>query len=1437
MRKYVSITPIVISVLMLSMVSILPGMAFSRLGRETVSAGGPQKTTLSVMEAGRYAVQVKSLSGASLQLVDRIKGPGPEYGVAGAFDGRMDVFLDAGEYQVLVKGSGDAGERVDIHADVFQAAADRQAPLPGTEPYETTLHDLESIDFWFFLPSTQMIHIDAAGRSLQDMRLWLNGTWLTEHEPFRSHVETDSGRSMKRCRFLIRCPAGTHKITVYGGEPLQWAYGGMESPLYIRTGIESVTAAGSINRNISIFGDDTFLVDSGADFFRLDSLSPGTGLSVDDIFSDDDVRLDESYTSRIRDMRTPSVERTVGNADTRKIVRISGQSGAQYNLTWFRVNYSNPRLMYLDGTYDVTFFHGGNPRDQAELNAIIIEENRQTPRQERILASSRIDVESAATVYRRFNVSDPVSVFVWFKQAGKYTLHSRGTPCRFVLESFYTRTPRDYVRPLPQAFPSTVDVNTYVYRLTVEPDKPGLVEIAITPENETPGWHSVETGPRHVSAVVHMPALIFTNQKQYQFFTNTLNVKTGFFTGRATLDDTVTAPVFQPQSADEPARRKQTVPQIVDLVPGKQAVIDKKPGITGLVRIPVTEAGVYEIAVKSRFHTSFRLRSAMRTDLYGYRVPDTGNHSVLRQYLTTGDYFIDISASPVSAGPVTITYEKLLNLHMGDIEPGDICRTEIAGPQYASADIIVHESGDCLIASGTLNAPPMLRLEDADGWPLAVQTGTLSMTELAAGRYRLTQIASPYIHAGRISFDCLTDPVRSAIPGLMDLTEPVQGFWQDRDPGSEGDRWTFQLQADTRLSVRLTPGMTGRITDAVSDDPIAEIPENTVWTGPVSAGEWDVIIEPVLPDNLKPYSIDITADPIVSGTRARIACPGNVDLRVGGTEPQFSIISVDAPVDTRAVLTGPGAGIIAASDDIQGDWNPYMALWLSPGDYTLFVEPIRTGSPDVDVELYIPHVRTMEWPEAGPLTLKPCHDAVLLPLDTGPQDSVTAVHASSTGVSGIAGIPVNRETTVTDISLGRTHVFFSGPKAGNACIVWSVDRRYDAVVLEKIHVPVTREPARGESVSLNWTTQKLADVCVAAAAIEVESPGSYLLQTTGKTPLSFQTGAAKPFQTVYQEKYTLFSTEGYLFAQMCSEKPEKWTLNRLKLSRDNPRIEWRVDKKDAVWVDLDLDTGENALAIVSTDAGHVAFGLDGRWIDQQEISHDRSSQYGTQFLVDGGGYKQIGFRLGPGNNTGIPYEPAETAASDQATLSVMLKFFDPDKAVRMTAPAGTYHLQPGSMAIVQTPGKPHCFAGPGVFVSTPDSGDGHVKFFNPSDRVSGIAWSTTTGPVVLPDVIPAGEDPVPPVFLGPGLIQQYRFTLPVPEHIGIYIHSSSGFVQPVLLDALDTELASGLLINRYLEAGTYTLSIRNPAERPPADVQPVFVLKTPESLTLFGMEE
>ena len=114
------------------------------LSRTTVPARGRQDAILTVPAFGRYAVTVASPQGTALQLVDRIAGPGQAQGTTGKTDGRLDVFLDRGEYQVVAfapeKGSGDAQLKV-------RGFSERNAPEPPLlvelKPVETALDDYE----------------------------------------------------------------------------------------------------------------------------------------------------------------------------------------------------------------------------------------------------------------------------------------------------------------------------------------------------------------------------------------------------------------------------------------------------------------------------------------------------------------------------------------------------------------------------------------------------------------------------------------------------------------------------------------------------------------------------------------------------------------------------------------------------------------------------------------------------------------------------------------------------------------------------------------------------------------------------------------------------------------------------------------------------------------------------------------------------------------------------------------------------------------------------------------------------------------------------------------------------------------------------------------------------------------------------------------------
>src|SRR5947207_2471459 len=135
------------------------------LSRTTVPARGRQEAILTVPAFGRYAVTVASPQGTALQLVDRIAGPGQAQGTTGKTDGRLDVFLDRGEYQVVAfapeKGSGDAQLKV-------RGFSERNAPEPPLlvelKPVETALDDYEQRSWWLEVKERRRVILEAAGR-------------------------------------------------------------------------------------------------------------------------------------------------------------------------------------------------------------------------------------------------------------------------------------------------------------------------------------------------------------------------------------------------------------------------------------------------------------------------------------------------------------------------------------------------------------------------------------------------------------------------------------------------------------------------------------------------------------------------------------------------------------------------------------------------------------------------------------------------------------------------------------------------------------------------------------------------------------------------------------------------------------------------------------------------------------------------------------------------------------------------------------------------------------------------------------------------------------------------------------------------------------------------------------------------------------------------
>ncbi len=1150
------------------------------ISRSTVPAAGTQELILTVTDPGRFALRVESSSGASIQLVDPISGPGLTAGTPGEQDGRLDTFLDEGKYLILVEGPGLSGEEVRIFANPFLTGDWDVIALPGLETQEFQFNDLETRDFWFSIPESKLIYIDSAGRALADMRLWQNGTWLTGDEPERTVIESIPGRPMNRCRLMVTCPAGTHKVTFYGGQPLVWAAGGEENPLYIRSGLNTMTPAGSIDFTVGIFGDEWFYVDSGPDYFVLESLVIGTGLAVEEIESDDDITLTTPSSSAIFNRNFPRVERQFSNTDSSKLVRVSGQKGAFFNLRWFAVSYNNPERKTLDGTHSVTFFSAGNPRDFPELNALIIEETRQKPPQEKVLASSTIEAGPGTPVYRRFNVNYPVSLFVSFKTDGNYRISGGGTPGRFILEPFFLRNPENYTPPLPQAFNSSVSVGARLYRLTIQPDKPGSFDLAITQGDAQADWSQLDSASTGSDGAVRFRDLTFSKQMQYHFVTNQTGLKTGCHVGEALESGNPLQASFEPDPSEKALPQSQDS-DVPSLVSGKSCMVNKEQDVAGRVKLIIREKGVYDLTAKSIFPTVLTLRSVYRIDLGGYTPAGSSNSSILRQSLTPGNYYLDVDAVAEGSGPVTVSCTALNVAPAGEMKAGDVCRSEIQPFLLSSVKFTVTESGRYFFRSRTLETPVMLRLENADGWPMAVEDDGIQEIELMPGQYQLVQIASPFTRAVKLETGKL-DPqpaFRGEGPHALNLAMPANGLWEHREPEQPGDTWMFPLQAETELTISLSNGMQGKLIDPVTDDTVALIPDKSLWKGNMLPGDWELVVSAAMPDNLKPYTITASTEPLVDGASVKLVAPDKVSLRIGGLEPCFTLISVEATVDTRAVLVDQNSCTVASSDDVPGDWNPSFAMWMLPGDYTLFIElvgisapdaegrmqiPVSSSGPEVVVAMRIPVVTDAEWPETGPLIVRP-HREVAYVSSKSAEDYLAVISATSEGLSGMAGMP-GPEPVCGDGGNGkpgRNHMFFSSAGSPDGCLVWNLDGRMDPVTLNRIDIPIKSIKHPGnQTLPVNWSEKFMDGTRVAAAWVHVDTPGSFRIFGSDNNIPILVSADSGPFVEILDSARVVAAGTGLILAYSGSADAvlPNVTIDRVVLNGVTPVAEWQADR-------------------------------------------------------------------------------------------------------------------------------------------------------------------------------------------------------------------------------------------------------------------------------------
>jgi hypothetical protein len=523
------------------------------LSRSVVSARGRQSVLLRVPRFGRYAITATSGQGVSVQLVDRMAGPRESDGTPGERDGRIDTFLDQGEYKLLTEGHRQAAGEAKLEVHAFPERHEPKPPLlPELKLVTDEISDFQQASYWIEIEKTKRVAIEAAGRSLLDLRLWREGTWLVAEEPVCEIVQPAEGKPLRGCRLSASLSPGLYLLTAYGGPPRPWAEDDGRQPLYVRSGIPRLAMAGRRRFVMSPFGSDRYRVAGPANYFRLElNVAEDASLAVAP-FDPDAPFGGEGHGESISKKSIPPVAEIrwsqEGAGD--RLVTVSAAAGHAYLLQHFEVRQDYP--FAGSGEYWVGSVHSGHPADSMDATGIIVRDRLGSERSRlEPLAADTIELDAKTGWARRSNLLATTTLFLHVKEAGSYELVTEGVETEARFEPFLTEHSADYKSPAFRPTPVTLEADAGYYELTLKPRRKGIAGLVLRPRGLVDVllekiWRGSAPTPTPVRGAVLFPRLLLDRDRSYTLYTNRQpEVETGLVVRPLPLDLGDALPIAQ----------------------------------------------------------------------------------------------------------------------------------------------------------------------------------------------------------------------------------------------------------------------------------------------------------------------------------------------------------------------------------------------------------------------------------------------------------------------------------------------------------------------------------------------------------------------------------------------------------------------------------------------------------------------------------------------------------------------------------------------------------------------------------------------------------------------------------------------------------------------------------------------------------------------------
>ena len=440
------------------------------------AAMGANETLVTVGEFGRYAISVKSDQGTTVQLIDRMAGPGIVDGSAGHSDGRVDAFLDKGQYKVKLQsdphGSGDA--ELTVTQSVELNPTEQQ--LVELKPVAADLGDHEQRSYWLDIKERRFVAIEAGGRYLADLRFWKDGNWLVDATPIAGRRDPGGGEPLGIRQLAVWLEPGLYRLIAYGGVGEKWASGSATKPFYLRYGIPKLPDAGRFVEQGSAFGLDRWLVPKSSNYFRMDiDRSEHAVLSVAAYDPERPFATGGDRAAIEKDSRDPVAEVRSGDETAKDywLVTVERTPGARYGLQYFDARLQ--RKLDIDGSaadYWLATLQAGTGDDTLDPTAIVVRQGRNREHDD-VVGASAMPIDPATAWRRKFNLLQPLTLFLHADKQTDLVIEGSGAEAEYRIEPFMTSRPADYRTPPTKMSGGTWSVDPGYWILTIVPREGG----------------------------------------------------------------------------------------------------------------------------------------------------------------------------------------------------------------------------------------------------------------------------------------------------------------------------------------------------------------------------------------------------------------------------------------------------------------------------------------------------------------------------------------------------------------------------------------------------------------------------------------------------------------------------------------------------------------------------------------------------------------------------------------------------------------------------------------------------------------------------------------------------------------------------------------------------------------------------------------------------